>query len=389
MERDGAWNRSGGSEVTGVGRLLFGLLVLALSATSLSAQAPHEPAPTELDRATLRGRWNALDEEERALYRERFAKLAEMRGEERLQLEERAAELEQQIRELRDELPPDLQRRLRMLGSEKRNEIVREFFCERQRSRGVHVREQLPAELVEELETAPPAERPGILRRFHDDMRRRAVTRLLEDLPPESGVASEELERIESLAGRERMRAVLELERVQIRRRVEAHGPPPDLGETTWQELDRLPLEGFFRAWRDRRRSHRELGPGGPLGGIRAVQPPAPGPWTHRGHLLDRLIELSRPSLEDLIDLAQLSERERRAGAEARARERCETFLDDYPFLPPGERSRLEELPDGEFLVEVRVFAARQLASARGRIDGLRERQHGEPSPGAPGRERR
>lgn len=372
-------------------RLAILMALLAALAGDLRAQATEREALLE--------RWEAMDPELRDVFRRRFEEFARMSPEERRAAQERAVALERGVRELRDSLPPDLERRLRALPRDEREELLREFFCERARARGAEVRELLPPDLVRELEQAPPREREGLLREFQEEVRRSAGKRLLETLRSEGDLSPEEAERIEGLEGRERLRATLALRREQIRRRVGELGPPPDLGAETWSAWDALPLEEFFRSWSSRRRSYLGTGPGDPLGGVRQPPPLDPtSPWVHRGELLRRLGDLARPRLEDLLEHADLSPRERRDRVAGRIRERCLEHLGRFPLLPPEELERLSELEDQRFVEELRAHLGRRgdapWAGAEGsgppwreRLRALRDRfRDGErPPPRRPG----
>jgi hypothetical protein len=371
-------------------------LLAALTILAGATFAQETPAPGE-ERAfaspgtradEVRARWAAMGDAERAEFRHRLECLRNMRPEDRRFLEERARDLEARMASLTEQLPAETKQRLATLEPEKQREILDEYLTERERARGKRVRAHLPPEYMARLEAAPPEDRGPLLRALHEEMRERAGSRVIDFVCRKQDVPPDEVERLEGLSGRERMRAVLELKREHLRERVASDGPPPGVTADDWRRMNELPLEDFFERW-GRRRSSREgwLDPDAVQPGEFDRERPPLDPnsrWVHRGTLLDELAELARPTLDDLLDLAHLTGRERRDVVAGRIRARCVEFLGRHPLLPPSEVEDLSAYDDQRFVDEVRNVIGR-LSAPRdsGRV---RDARRG-PRSGVPGAE--
>jgi len=365
-------------------RLRTGLAALALLLFVGSNLLAQKGDGDRHERA--RERWESMGEEEQALYRKRFERLRELPPAEREVLLEEAADLERRKRELFDELSPESKRRLAELSPERRELILREYFDESERVRGLRLREQLPPEFLEKLESVPPGERRVLMRDYHRRLSSQAGERMLGTMRRELELSPERLRELSKLPENERRRAMLELKRESIREHVERRGLPPGISAEEWKELDGLPFDEFFLRWGHRRefdpererseRGPRRAGPpfdrGGPPRGPGGSRPdrreergPRFGPdhsRGERGRHIDELFRLAHPSLDDLLEFAELEPKERRAAVAGLVRERCLDYLKASPVLDPTELERLRVLPPDDFVREVRSL----LGEARG-----------------------
>ena len=366
------------------------LLQKALLAAALLMVTGANPQAQESDhdrRAHARERWKAMTPSEQAIYYERFKQLRGLPPEERQALEDRAAELERRKLELFEELSLESKRRLAALPQERRELILREYFDECERVRGLRLRFQMPAEFLERLESVPPRERRVLMREFHREMKERAGERMLGTMRREMELSPEKLNELSKLPENDRRRAMLELKRQSIRDRIQLQGLPPGVSTDEWKELDALPFDEFFMRWGHRREGRmgeerrpgirRPEGPpgirdgGGPRGpggqgperkGDRHDRfGPSKGPGM-RGKLIDDLFRLAHPDLDDLLDNADVPPEQRRGAVSDLVRARCLKYLDASPVLQPEELKRLRMLPAHDFVREIRSL----LGAARG-----------------------
>ncbi len=343
--------------------------------------------PTGERRAHARERWESMSEQEQALFRERFDRLRKMPPNEREAMVERAAELERRKREQFEELSPELKRRLATLSDERREEILREFFSERERIRGMRMREHMPPEFLERIESLPPEERRVAMREFRHEMRESAGERMLGHIRRELEYDPEQMRELSELPDSERRRTMLELKREQIRGHVKTRGLPRGVSEEDWKELDALSFEEFFARWGHRREGRFRSGDRDALPPRGEGHPPRPdrgprdihGPGAGRREdrrprfggsarpidepkFIDEVFRLAHPSLEDLLEHAEVPARQRRLAVAETIRERCLEYLEANPVFEAAELERLRALSGSEFLGEIRSL----LAHARG-----------------------
>jgi len=360
-------------------KALMAAALLLMVGASLQAQESDSDR-----RAHARERWEALTPSEQAIYFERFERLRGLPPEERQALLDRAADLERRKRELFEELSAESKRRLAALSDERRELILREYFDECERVRGLRLREQLPPEFLERLESVPPGERRVLMREFHRELKERAGVRMLGTMRREMALSPERLSELSKLPENDRRRAMLELKRESIRERIELKGLPPGVSAEEWKELDALPFDEFFMRWGHRRegrigeeRHPGMRGPEGPRGGRDAGGPrgprlqrrgdrherfgPSKGPGM-RGKLIDDLFRLAHPDLNDLLEHADVPPGQRRAAVTDQVRARVLKYLDANPGLQPEELERLRGLPAKDFVREIRSL----LGEARG-----------------------
>ncbi|MEW6073426.1 MAG: DUF3106 domain-containing protein [Planctomycetota bacterium] len=227
-------------------RLLLAVAgLLAVFATPAVGQ--NEARDLERNRA----RWENMSEEERAVMRERFEKLRQMRPEEREALREVARGLRQLEDGLRKAPPRELEEWMRRHphpGDRERE--VRRYLREHAGEFGGPLRERIPPEVRARLEGASPAER-ALLAREHFRARcggrdRSGVDHALRGLARELDLPEEGVERFLSLPPDEQLAKVLELRRRLVRRAVEKNGLPPGLSAEEWRGMESLPDHEFF-----------------------------------------------------------------------------------------------------------------------------------------------
>jgi hypothetical protein len=329
------------------------LPLLTVPAESAAAQSGREPERESLEH------WRKLSEQERAVLQERYARLRAMTPEERARLEERAGTLEELKRYVRERMPDELRRKLESLPPERRSEVMREHMREEMRRRGERIADKLPPAMRAALEAAPPEERERVLHELLRGMRgavgepdradgRGGIggfegfggpdasggpggMRALERLAGELELTPETLERLRALPPAERMLELLRLRKQTLLERAARRGRPPHgIAPEEWEALAPLPPPQFFEELS--RRAH---------GGRSASGGPSTDP---REAGVRELEEALRPSLEDLIEAAELSGLERMRLVGGRARSRALDVLERRELVPPEELARLAGL---------------------------------------------
>ena len=356
------------------------LLLLGFFGGELSAQHDDER------RAHIRDRWEAMSDDDRSTFKQRMDELRAMGDEERQALKAQAAQLEERKGKQLDKLGKKVKRQLSEMNPEQRDRLLREYFDECERERGVRLREQLPLEFLERLEGVRPHERPMLMREFREEMRGRASERMLFHMRHEMNAPPEVLEMVARLPMPERRQAMLEFKREDIRKRVELDGPPPGISEEEWKQLDLLPLEEFFMQFGLRRfegkrsdprgprgvepgRRPGRLGPGGRFGRFgrdpNGVRPrggrPVSDDQVSEGDLQSNreLMRLIHPEIEDLVESWQLEPQERQESISSKMRERSLEFLEQHPIFEASEMERLRGLSSFEFVHELRSYLGR------------------------------
>ncbi|MFT5287453.1 MAG: hypothetical protein ACI8TQ_003639 [Planctomycetota bacterium] len=384
-------------------RLLFLITLVCISMLGSELRAQRGP-----DRSShIRERWDSMSESERALFKERMESLRKMSAEERQALKDRADQLEERRADEFERLDQEAKRRLATLDPERRDQLLREYFSDCERVRGVRLREQLPPDFLERMEGGHPDERRSMMRKFHKEMRGQASDRMLHHLRHEMDAPPEVLEQVADLPKHARRQAMLEFKRDHIRSRVAVEGPPPGVSQDEWAALDQLPLDEFFRSFGLRRDEERRRGKGGPKRMGPDGGPDPRGPEGGRGRFgrgphgprpefgppredgedakavspeLRELSRLAHPDFEDLLESMQLPNHERRAAVSALVRTRSLEFLDANDVIEAVELERLRALQPIDFVHEIRRFLGRSRGhqwtpSERGNGDKPRRRR--------------
>jgi len=305
---------------------------------------------------SLRARWERFTPEQKERARSRYERYLAMSEEERQQLARSARALRERGERVQEELDAKAPERAADLEPEKRRTLVREIVAEQSRELGARIRSRVPVPWVERIQNAPPEERARLLREFQNQQRNRIARFAIGELGQRLGLPSQEIARMQTLPGEERVQAVLELRQRLSAREVDEHGLPPGITPEQWNAWIALPPEEFFevfqRYWLSRVES---------LAASR-----------DRVEALRELLEAAHPRVEESLALADLTPADRGARLADAKRARCMKVLRERELLTPAELEALAPKSHHEFFEKVRQLLR---PSARPAVSG----REGEP----------
>lgn len=287
-------------------------------------------------------RWERKSAADKELLAERFEKLRGLSPAERAALHERLRDLEQERRELAEELPAPERERLAELAPEDRRELLREHQLEERRRHGEEVRAGLRPEQEGWLQGLV-GERPRPLHTLRDDLRSRAGGRVLDHWKAAGDLTQAERAALEGADPREHLQTLLGIHRQRIEAVIARDGLPAGVSEEKWERA------------RAEERPERFLKRARGLG----LDVLAPPPRPERGlsfPVMQELRAVLRPSLEDRVEAARFERKERREHLDGVIAGRVRARLADAEWVPELDRAELVGLDD------------------RGLIDVLRER---------------
>jgi hypothetical protein len=323
---------------------LLALAAVILVAFGASAHAFQGQSSPTLESA--RARWERLSPEDKARLQQNYERYRAMSEEERRTLAERARVLRDERERVNAELPPQTRERLQKLDPDTRREVMRDMVEGEVRERGARIREKMPDAWIQRLEQARPEDRARFLADFQHRARERVTLAAIDKIGRKLDLPREETERIKALPGDQRLAQLLELKKRMSARDAERFGLPDGMSPAQWNEWQALPPAEFFermQRWRRERESEPRRGP--------------------EGQVMHELVQAMRPRADDWIDLASLSQGERRLRISHLRRERVVEVIRARGLLAPDEIDALERLPDGAFVRALREKVVRPLSA--------------------------
>jgi len=329
-----------------------------------SAQSP----PTEQDareREQLERRWNSFTPEERERLRERYERLLQMTPEQRQELQARAKRFEELREQTYQDLPAAERARLDQLPAHKRKEILQELTTSEAREIGERIFDKLPAETRRRLESARPQDRIHYFKEFKRKQSERAGD-LIAHLGSRLQKSRDEIRATRELGQEARKERLLEW-----MQELSTGSGAESLPSRHMERLRGLSPRAFFDAVLRMRDEHPELALALGL-----------SPDGEARHELRRGLRKAMDfSVEEHLELSELSRSERKRTTIERRRSKALTFLREQGSFSEAELTELESTTGPSFFWKMRRLVGGEHPRGRG------GREHGGDSGARQGRD--
>ena len=315
---------------------VLALIAVAAAAPVFAQDDADTQQPTRDVELSPLERWNRLGPEQQDRMRGRFERWQNLSDEERDTYQRRAEGLKRSQREALRRLRYEDRKRFEQLDEATKEAVMREMTHLLLVERTQRLRGKLPPEARKRLEEAKPEDRMRILEQLRHDELRHAGHRALEDLARRLGLTEEQIEAIRALPRKERNEELLALKRRAVEQGILDGVEPQDVDDHDWERMRDLPPRDFAREW-FRHHDRVERNP--------------------EDRRLRRIQEMLKPTLDELIEVSQAPEKERRALLAKLVRTRIETFGTEAGGIPGKFLEESKELNDREFINRLRRHA--------------------------------
>ena len=280
-------------------------------------------------------RWERLSSEEQEQMRSRFERWQNLSEEERKEYKRRSDQMARARKEALRQLRKKDRERFETLDKQTQGSVLDLLTHVTLVERAERLRFKLPPEAQVRLDGAGPEERKAILEELRRAELRKAGDRAIKELTRELGLGQAKVDELRSLPRRERSEQLLELKRRAIESGVIEGVRPGGMDEGTWERMRDLSPRDFARdLFRHRDRADMSR-------------------WDKRRRQIHEMI---RPTLDELIQVSQTPESDRRATLERLVRTRIESGEAVSDKLPEGHLESMRSASDREFINRLRHY---------------------------------